>query len=96
MLQYKCELVGIKVKLIEESYTSKCSFLDNESIKKHEKYQGRRIKRGLFKTSKGILINADVNASLNIKGYSDFLLLFLNSILRLWRAHAITITLSFI
>ena len=66
MLQYKCELVGIKVKLIEESYTSKCSFLDNESIKKHEKYQGRRIKRGLFKTSKGILINADVNASLNI------------------------------
>ena len=35
-------------------------------------------------------------AALFNKGYSDFLLLFLNSILRLWRAHAITITLSFI
>ena len=27
---------------------------------------GRRIKRGLFKTGKGLLINSDVNGALNI------------------------------
>lgn len=66
MLSYKCEKVGISVKTVEESYTSKCSFLDNESIEKHEKYVGKRIKRGLFKSSNGQLINADVNGSYNI------------------------------
>ena len=35
-------------------------------IKKQKEYKGSRIKRGLFKSSKGILINADVNGSLNI------------------------------
>lgn len=50
----------------EESYTSKCSFLDNESIEKHDSYLGKRIKRGLFKTAEGKLINADINGSLNI------------------------------
>ncbi len=29
-------------------------------------YVGKRVKRGLFKSSKGILINADLNGSLNI------------------------------
>lgn len=52
--------------MVNESYTSKCSFLDNEEVKKQEKYLGRRIKRGLFKTNKGYLINADVNEALNI------------------------------
>jgi putative transposase len=66
MLSYKAELVGIEVVETEESYTSKCSFLDDEPVKKHEKYAGRRIKRGLFKSAKNILINADVNGSLNI------------------------------
>ena len=65
-LQYKCQLRGIKFILTEESHTSKCSFLDKESVEHHEKYKGKRVKRGLFKTSKGILINADVNGSLNI------------------------------
>ncbi len=66
MLMYKCKLAGISVLVTEESYTSKCSFLDNEPIQKHEKYQGRRLKRGLFQTYEGKLINADVNGSLNI------------------------------
>jgi putative transposase len=66
MIQYKCELVGIKVILTEESYTSKCSFLDNESIEKHEVYLGKRVKRGLFRSSSGKTINADVNGSLDI------------------------------
>lgn len=65
-LQYKCQLKGIKFILIDESHTSKCSFLDEESVEHHEKYKGKRVKRGLFKTSSGILINADVNGSLNI------------------------------
>lgn len=66
MLKYKCSLVGINVLINEESYTSKCSSLDLESICRHENYVGKRIKRGLFKTGKGLLINADINGSLNI------------------------------
>lgn len=66
MLKYKCQLNGITIKLIDESYTSKCSALDLEEIKKHKTYTGKRIKRGLFKNRDGKLINADVNGSLNI------------------------------
>ena len=66
LLKYKCELRGIRFIETEESYTSKCSFLDEEEIRKHSSYQGKRLKRGLFETSSGILINADVNGSLNI------------------------------
>ena len=66
LLKYKCELEGIKYIEIEESYTSKCSFLDNEEICKHTSYKGKRVKRGLFKSNDGTLINADVNGSLNI------------------------------
>lgn len=66
LLKYKCELRGIKFITTEESYTSKCSFLDEESICKHSNYKGKRLKRGLFETSSGVLINADVNGSLNI------------------------------
>lgn len=65
-LGYKCKLEGINVILTEESYTSKCSFLDSETIEEHESYLGKRIKRGLFKSAKGKLINADLNGSLNI------------------------------
>lgn len=66
MISYKCKLVGIAVMITEESYTSKCSFIDNEEIKHHENYKGKRLKRGLFRTNKGKLINADLNGSLNI------------------------------
>ena len=31
-----------------------------------KKYLGKKIKRGLFETKEGLLINADVNASINI------------------------------
>ena len=66
MLTYKCEMEGISVIVTEENYTSKCSFLDDEDICKHEEYVGKRIKRGLYKASDGRLINADVNGALNI------------------------------
>ena len=57
---------GIRLLTVNESHTSQCSFLDNEPIGKHENYAGKRISRGLFKTSKGILLNADVNGAYNI------------------------------
>ena len=66
MLDYKCKLAGINFVIVNEAYTSKCSFLDREKIGKHDNYAGRRINRGLFKSSSGIRINADVNGSLNI------------------------------
>jgi putative transposase len=66
MLVYKAELVGIKVILTEESYTSKCSFLDLEPIGKHKSYAGQRIYRGLFRAGNGRCLNADVNGSYNI------------------------------
>lgn len=73
MLQYKCKFEGINVIITEESYTSKSSFFDNDILPKYKKncnneykFSGKRIKRGLYKTSNGMLINADVNGSLNI------------------------------
>lgn len=65
-LTYKCQMEGIRVICIEESYTSKCSFLDNEECCHHNSYMGNRIKRGLFKSQTGKLMNADLNGSLNI------------------------------
>ncbi len=66
MLSYKAELVGIQVLLVNESHTSKCSFLDDEPIQHHAWYPGKRITRGLFCASDGRLINADVNGAYNI------------------------------
>lgn len=65
-LKYKCKLVGINLIETEESYTSKCDALILEKIGKHEKYSGKRIKRGLFQSGVNKLINADVNGSINI------------------------------
>ena len=65
-LKYKCEMNGIKLIETEESYTSKCDALAMEMIEKHEVYQGKRIKRGLYQSSVNKLINADVNDALNI------------------------------
>ncbi|MDQ7026090.1 MAG: transposase [Anaerolineae bacterium] len=66
MLTYKANLLGIEVIITEESYTSKCSFLDHEDLCKQQSYVGRRIKRGLFRASNGQIINADINGSANI------------------------------
>ena len=59
-------MIGIKLIITEESYTSKCDSLSLESIEQHENYIGKRIKRGLFQSLTGRLINADVNGSINI------------------------------
>ena len=65
-IHYKAEENGIRVIMVKEEYTSKCSSLDKEEIRKHETYIGNRVKRGLFKTLNRLEINADVNGSLNI------------------------------
>ena len=76
MIEYKANLAGIVVIQANEAYTSQTSFLDNEipinqNGDKARKRKGlspvkRRVKRGLFKSNKGILINADVNGALQI------------------------------
>lgn len=72
-IRYKASLNGIRVIETEESYTSKCSFFDDEFPCKHETYLGERVSRGLFRSSKGF-INADLNGALNIikKVLKDF------------------------
>jgi putative transposase len=66
MLVYKLLLRGIEMVEREEAYTSKCSFLDLEPIKKHEVYAGYRKSRGMFKSRAKGLINADLNGAYNI------------------------------
>lgn len=59
-------MVGIQLITHEESYTSKCDGLVLEKVGKHEVYLGKRVKRGLYQSSCGKLINADINGALNI------------------------------
>lgn len=74
MLRYKIEEKGGVLVELNEAYTSKCSFLDNEQVCKHEFYKGKRVSRGLFLSSDKKALNADINGSLNIlkrgMGYS--------------------------
>lgn len=79
-IEYKARDVGITTERTEEFYTSKCSFLDLEPME-HRKFMGVRVHRGLFKSSNGTLINADVNGAYNImrkvvpfKGIEDVVL----------------------
>jgi len=66
MIQYKAGEVGIDVKLTEESYTSKIDHLAHEGLHKQEHYLGKRTKRGLFKSSTGRVLNADINGAIGI------------------------------
>lgn len=66
MIEYKAEKYGINIILVEESYTSGTSFLDNEIPIKDNYNKNRRIFRGLFVSNKGIKINADVNGAYQI------------------------------
>jgi putative transposase len=71
MITYKAKRKGIAVQVVEESYTSKASFLDDDVIptygeKDIPEFSGKRIKRGLYRTEENKLLNADVNGSYNI------------------------------
>ena len=74
-LETKCTIYDIQLIIQEESYTSKSSFLDKDILPVYQpgksdkikyEFKGKRIKRSLYKTQKGKLINADVNAACNI------------------------------
>ena len=66
LIMYKAQLEGIEVIKVKESYTSGCSAIDLEDINKTNYNKTRRVYRGLFKTNTDLLVNADVNGSLNI------------------------------
>ncbi|MBO1006001.1 IS200/IS605 family accessory protein TnpB-related protein, partial [Pseudogracilibacillus auburnensis] len=72
MIEYKAQRHGIKVIKTEESYTSKASFLDQDDIPVYgendleKSFSGKRVKRGLYQSKNGIIVNADVNGAGNI------------------------------
>ena len=65
-ITYKATMSGIQVEVVEESYTSGTSYVDNEEPIKANYDKTRRKKRGLFVSNEGIEINADVNGSYQI------------------------------
>ncbi len=71
-IEQLCNLYGLQFIETEESYTSKSSFLDNDVLPKYgEKLDncepsGKRIRRGLYKSTVGFLINADCSGAANI------------------------------
>lgn len=74
MVTYKAELVGIRVVVTEESYTSKASLLDLDPLPVHDPnnggekhtFSGKRVKRGLYRASDGRKLNADINGAGNV------------------------------
>ncbi|GHO77768.1 hypothetical protein KSD_55390 [Ktedonobacter sp. SOSP1-85] len=82
MLSYKAKLMGIEVVLVEESYTSKASFLDLDALPSYDpqprekpRFSDKRERRSLYRAASGRRIHADVNASYNIlrKAFPDSL-----------------------
>ena len=65
-IKYKAKKVGIKTVMINESYTSGCSCIDDYIISKKCYNKKRRKKRGNFVTNNGFNVNADVNGAYNI------------------------------
>ena len=65
-IKYKAKQNGIKVVMINESYTSGCSCIDDYEISKECYNKKRRKKRGDFVTNNGFHINADINGAYNI------------------------------
>jgi putative transposase len=67
-----CEQYGIRFVETEESYTSKASFLDSDTLPKYGekperwKESGRRVQRGLYRSADKMEINADCNGAANI------------------------------
>jgi len=73
MVTYKAQLVGIRVEVTEESYTSKASLLDLDPLpvwkpndETEHTFSGKRIKHGLYRASHGRYLNADINGAGNI------------------------------
>ena len=78
-LKAMCERFGIAFYEQEESYTSKASFLDKDVVPTYEKgektkqtFSGKRVRRGLYRSADGTLVNADINGAANILKKSGF------------------------
>ena len=52
--------------LVDEAYTSQFDSLAIYPIEKFEYSRSRRIKRGLYQSSVGQLVNVDINGTINI------------------------------
>ena len=71
-LENLCERYGLQYVEQEESYTSQVSFLGDDAIpvwnRIHQEvaFNGKRVKRGLYRTKDGLALNADVNGAANI------------------------------
>jgi IS605 OrfB family transposase len=71
-LEQLCIEHGISYISQEESYTSKASALDMDAIPTYgvdespTAFNGKRIHRGLYRSSDGSVLNADINGSINI------------------------------
>jgi IS605 OrfB family transposase len=71
-LKQLCDLHGIRFEVTEEAYTSKASFLDGDSLPEYGqkpdgwKASGKRVKRGLYQSTDGSIVNADLNGAANI------------------------------
>ena len=72
-LKYLCQMNGITYIEQEESYTSRASFFDKDDIPVYDQnktktytFSGTRVHRGMYKTSRGYVLNADINGALNI------------------------------
>lgn len=69
-----CQHYGIEFVEVDEAYSSQASFLDGDELpnvgEKPDGWQasGKRVKRGLYQTAKGWLVNADANAGANLLG----------------------------
>jgi putative transposase len=66
MIKYKAQLHGIIFIEVNEAYTSQTSAIDLEKIQYTPQGKKRRIHRGAFVTNSGLMINSDINGSLNI------------------------------
>lgn len=66
MIYKSTKYTDLSVILVEESYTSKTDHLVVEDMCHKDNYLGKRIKRGLFKSSSGIVLNADINGAIGI------------------------------
>ena len=73
MLELKASQNGIRVVEQEESYTSRASYLDGDTIPvfgeddaKDVVFSGKRRSRGVYVTGSSAVINSDLNGSVNI------------------------------
>jgi putative transposase len=84
-LEKMCERHNIELQVIEESYTSKSSFIDKDEIPVYDvnnprkyTFSGERIARGLYKSKEGIILNSDINGALNILRKAGHIVSILN------------------